>query len=73
MRGGWYVKSDLIDLELYYVAETEKALGVSDKPNGKGLTVWLPLSQIEWEMKDIKKRTVVVTLPEWLAIEKELV
>ena len=58
-------KSDLIDLSGGVVAgETDKAFRFvyEDK------TVWLPKSQVEWDPSD---RTM--TLPSWLAEEKELV
>jgi hypothetical protein len=60
------VKSDLVDLDLSYSSSTEKAVRVK----GPGDWVWLPKSQIEFEMID--KGTVRVTLPSWLAREKGL-
>jgi hypothetical protein len=68
-------KSDLHDFELYVRAETEKAILVSDgtrDAEGKEKRFWLPLSQIERE-KNHKDGTEIITMPEWLAIEKELV
>jgi hypothetical protein len=38
-----------------------------------GKKIWLPRSQIEIEYKDQRKYFAVVTMPEWLALEKELV
>lgn len=62
-------KSDLIDIRVILHAETEKAALVSDT-GCEDDAVWLPKSKIEmvqdggcWE----------VTLPEWLAKDKELV
>lgn len=63
-------KSDLIDLTMQLHAESQKAILVSDEGD-KTHAVWLPLSQVEIEHKG--KGIVVVTLPEWLAIEKGLV
>jgi hypothetical protein len=63
-------KSDLCDVEMYLTKETDKAFGVTfgkDQP-----LVWLPKSQCEVEKKTGSK-TVIVTLPEWLAQEKELI
>jgi len=58
-------KSDLVDLtDGVVVGETEKAYRFvyEDK------TVWLPKSQCEWD-----KDSRTMTMPEWLAIDKELV
>lgn len=63
-------KSDLIDLTMYEHHRTERAILVSD--DGKrNRAVWLPLSQVEVEKKS--GNIVEVTMPERLAIEKELV
>ncbi len=64
------MKSDLVDLTMQRHAETEKAILVSDDGE-RDHAVWLPKSRIEIEKKD--RAVVVVTLPEWLAIEKGLV
>lgn len=64
-------KSDLLDLTMQLHAETPKALLVSDDGIQKN-AVWLPLSQIEYEKKP-NSGIVIVTLPEWLAIDKGLV
>jgi hypothetical protein len=53
----------LTDIELEIKAETDRAVMVE---NLKGKVVWLPKSQIEID-------NGVITLPEWLAIEKELI
>jgi len=58
--------SDLIDLFGQIVGETEKAwrfLG-----NEEESPVWLPKSQVEWD-EDGK----MMTMPEWLGIEKGLI
>ena len=62
--------SDLVDLTMQLHAETAKAALVSDDGD-KAKAIWLPLSQIEIERK--AKGIVVVTLPEWLAIQRGLV
>ena len=59
-------KSDLIDLELDILAETDKAVKVFD---GK-TDAWLPKSQVEIERKG--KYGAIVTLPAWLATDKGL-
>ena len=62
----------LYDIRLFYHAETYKENGAilvshdGDRENA----VWLPKSQIEWEMRT--PSTVLVTMPEWLVIEKGL-
>ena len=58
--------SDLIDLFGQIVGETEKAwrfLGNEEESPG-----WLPKSQVEWD-EDGK----MMTMPEWLGIEKGLI
>lgn len=54
----------LVDITGEIVGETEKAYRFSDGEN----VVWLPKSQCEWD-----ERESVMTMPEWLAIDKELV
>lgn len=63
-------KSDLVDLTMQLHHETAKAVLVSDDGD-KTKAVWVPLSQCEVEPKG--KGIVIVTMPEWLAIEKGLV
>jgi RNase P/RNase MRP subunit p29 len=58
------MKSDLVDISGEVRGETEKAFRFTDG----SMIVWLPKSQCEW---DVNSRTM--TMPEWLAIEKELV
>lgn len=58
--------SDLVDIDVEIKHMTDKAVLVSDGDND----VWLPLSQTEVE--DNGDGTGVVTIPEWLAIEKGL-
>jgi hypothetical protein len=65
------MKSDLLDMKLFVHVETKRAILVSDDGE-KENAVWLPLSQIEFvATKD--KGIFEVTLPEWLAKEKELI
>jgi hypothetical protein len=58
------VKSNLTDISGELRGETERAFRFYD---GK-TTVWLPKSQCEWD--DLEK---IMTMPEWLAKEKELI
>jgi len=61
--------SQLIDVTVQILARTEKAVMITD--DGKR-HIWLPLSQIEIEMKK-DDELAEITLPEWLAKEKELI
>lgn len=63
-------KSDLIDLDLFYCGQTPLAISVK-KQDAVGPWIWLPKSQIEFDLKGPGQ--VRVTLPEWLAKEKGLV
>lgn len=63
-------RSDLTELDLQLHQETDKAILVSDDGNREN-AVWLPRSQIEIERGP--RGGISVTLPEWLAIDKELV
>lgn len=63
-------KSDLVDIAVQLHHQTERAILVSDDGD-REKAVWIPLSQCEVERK--RDGTVIVTMPEWLAIEKGLV
>lgn len=58
------MKSDLIEIAGEIIGETEKAYKFSD---GKS-EAWVPKSQVEWD-PDAKE----MTMPEWLAKEKEFI
>lgn len=60
----------LVDLSLHIHHETEKAILISLNGNREKAT-WLPKSQIEYE--EDRHGGVEVTIPEWLAKEKELI
>lgn len=62
-------RSDLIDISVVLVHQTEKAVLVD---HGGESNVWLPRSAIEIE-KDGNGKTWTVTLPEPLAVEKGLI
>ena len=62
--------SDLLDMTVKLHAMTDRAVRVSDDGDDEN-AVWLPLSQIE-----VLKRPggiAIVTLPEWLALDKGLI
>ena len=61
-------RSDLIDVSVVLVHQTEKAVLVDHGGEGN---VWLPRSAIEIE-KDANGKTWTITLREALAIEKGL-
>jgi hypothetical protein len=58
------MRSDLVDVSGEVQGETEKAYRFFDGTQ----TVWLPKSQCEWDAY-----TLTMTMPEWLATEKELI
>jgi hypothetical protein len=64
-------RSDLIDIVCTLHAETEKAIFVSDDGE-KDNAVWLPKSQIEYELRG-RTGSTIVTMPEWLAKDKGLI
>lgn len=55
---------ELIDLGGEVRHETDKAFLFFDGAR----EVWLPKSQVEWDEKG-----AIMTMPEWLAVEKELI
>lgn len=61
-------KSDLLDLELIVVRETAKAIFVKDTELSDG--VWLPKSQLQVDAG--ATGVTLVSMPQWLAIEKGL-
>lgn len=65
------MKSDLVEINVDLLVRGDRAVQVRDHNTGK--TVWLPLSQIELTRADEDEQGWVVDLPEWLAVEKELV
>ena len=60
------MKSDLVDISVEVKAETDAAVKVFDGDT----TCWLPKSQIEIERLN---GGVIVTMPEWLALDKGLI
>lgn len=62
---------ELIDIVVQLHHETERAVLVSDT-GIRDDAVWLPKSQIEY-VPGPKPGTIEVTLPEWLAVDKDLI
>ena len=75
------VKSDLVDLSVFIrednslkeeVAIWDGTMRVDDGPyKGREKWAWLPRSEVELEPQP--DGTFIVTMPEWLAVEKGLV
>ena len=65
----------IVDVEGYQFHETEKAILFGTDEKNRDEAVWLPKSQVEIEDKGVFHMSgpVVVTLPEWLALEKGLI
>jgi hypothetical protein len=66
------MRSDLVDLTLHIHHETDAAILVSDTGEEKR-AVWVPRSQVEIEKLGPRGNEAIVTMPQWLAIEKEFV
>jgi len=62
------MKSDIIDIEGTVHHRTERAVLFSKNGN-RASAQWLPLAQIEVEHSR-HAGIIIVTLPEWLAMEK---
>ncbi len=60
----------IIDIPVIVRHKTPKAILLE---NLKGENVWIPLSQIELEYESENDIRATMQIPEWLAIEKELV
>lgn len=65
--------SELVDLTLTFHHETAQAVLVSDDGDREN-AIWLPKSQIEMDNDHPREGdSVEVTVPVWLAKEKELI
>jgi len=63
-----------IEICLYIIAETDRAFLVTDEEGENNLRgKWIPKSQIELEQDAGPRDTIIITMPEWLAIEKGFV
>lgn len=65
------MRREILDLTMHIHHETDAAIRASDTGEDKD-AVWLPKSQIEIERKG-SGPTAVITLPEWLAMDKGLI
>lgn len=69
------MKSNVIDIEGWQYHATDAAILFWTDETSRDMAVWLPLSQIEISDAHISgmSGSVTVTLPEWLAMEKDLI
>lgn len=70
MRSGAMGNKDLVEIDLTIKAETDMALLVDD---GCIEEVWLPKSQIQYDEDAEVGDTIIVDVPEWLALDKGLI
>ena len=63
------IDQNLCEFDLELVAETPKAICISDGIN-EG---WIPKSQLEDDIEYLQDGLVHIILPEWLAKNKELI
>lgn len=70
-KGSKMSRNELVDIagELVEPFQTEKAWRFYDG----NVTVWLPKSQVEWDASDRNPNSGTMTIPTWLATEKELI
>lgn len=60
----------LVELEVYVIAKTERAVLVTD--SDKKDATWLPLAQVELTPSE-KKAVYTLSVPEWLAQDRGLI
>lgn len=65
-------KKELVDLRMIIKHKTGAAYLVAPETD-QSREIWLPRSQVECERDAMHPHIFIVTMPEWLAIEKELV
>lgn len=64
------MKSDLVDINVKLLHKTESAILITLDGETK---IWLPRSLIEFEEDKEGIGWTLITLPEWLALEKGLI
>ena len=69
MGSGGYPKMNKIEICLEIKKETKMAFLVSDGDE----EVWLPKSQIELDQDGGEGDTVIINMPEWLAMDKRFI
>lgn len=67
-------KSELVDISVQILRETEKAILVTEglKKDGKRIDHWLPKSAVEGDLSRLYPEVVELTIPRWLYEEKGL-
>ncbi|MDB5582806.1 MAG: hypothetical protein JWR80_7982 [Bradyrhizobium sp.] len=65
------MKSDLVDIAACQHAETPKAILISDDGD-RDRAVWVPKEHCDID-RSARKNYIIVTMPEWLALEKGLI
>lgn len=65
--------SEKVEVEITIHHQTEKALMVTELGGPRRKAKWIPLSQVEFVVGDKDEPSAIIKLPEWLAIERELV
>lgn len=63
------MRSDIVDIYVHIHAKTDRAI-LASTDGEKGNAAWLPLSQIEVEMRG--RQEAIVSLPAWLAEAKNM-
>lgn len=62
--------SETVDVEVVFLSQSPNAIRVKTE---RDRVVNLPKSQIVWDMDATIGDAIEVTMPEWLALEKELI
>lgn len=68
-KGPGGTDTELVDIVTRIEQETEKAVLVYDD---RGNKQWLPKSQIEYEKSGVHSHVYQITMPRWMAEEKNL-
>lgn len=71
MNKGW-INSELVDVSLQIIQETEKAYLVTEglRKEGKLIQHWVPKSAVDGDLEKRYPSVVVMTMPRWLFEEK---
>lgn len=62
-----------VEVYVYIIRETDSAFLISESEDDFGTKIWLPKSQIYYDDEVSEGDCFLITIPEWLAIEKEFV
>lgn len=65
--------NDLVNISVILAHKTPKAILVKKDEDDKN-GIWLPLSRVEYDPSDARAGTIILlTLPEWLALNEGLI